>query len=46
MIHEKIKNLLLTTELNRDVTVKGWVRSARGNKYVQFIPTSFVNIMS
>ncbi len=37
MIHEKIKNLLLTTELNRDVTVKGWVRSARGNKYVQFI---------
>lgn len=33
----KIKNLLLTTELNRDVTVKGWVRSARGNKYVQFI---------
>ncbi|MDQ3110961.1 MAG: asparagine--tRNA ligase [Bacteroidota bacterium] len=37
MSHEKIKELLTSTELDRSVTAKGWVRSARGNKYVQFI---------
>jgi asparaginyl-tRNA synthetase len=37
MVHEKINSLLNSTELNREVTVNGWVRSARGNKYVQFI---------
>ncbi len=37
MAHEKIKDLLTSTELDREVTAKGWVRSARGNKYVQFI---------
>ncbi|HTL82932.1 MAG TPA: asparagine--tRNA ligase [Bacteroidia bacterium] len=34
---EKIKDLLVSTELNREVKLNGWVRSARGNKYVQFI---------
>lgn len=37
MANEQIKDLLTTQELNRQVTVNGWVRSARGNKYVQFI---------
>ncbi|HET6992822.1 MAG TPA: OB-fold nucleic acid binding domain-containing protein, partial [Bacteroidia bacterium] len=37
MAHEKIKELLTSAELDREVTAKGWVRSARGNKYVQFI---------
>ncbi|CAN5841846.1 asparagine--tRNA ligase [soil metagenome] len=37
MSHEKIKELLTSAELDRIVTAKGWVRSARGNKYVQFI---------
>lgn len=37
MAQEKIKDLLVSTELDREVIVKGWVRSARGNKYVQFI---------
>jgi asparaginyl-tRNA synthetase len=37
MAHEKVKELLTSTELNREVTAKGWVRSARGNKFVQFI---------
>src|ERR1700741_5051649 len=37
MAHEKVKELLTSPELNREVTAKGWVRSARGNKYVQFI---------
>lgn len=37
MTHEKIKDLLLSTELDRQVTAKGWVRSARGNKYVLFV---------
>ena len=34
-----VKNLLATAEadLNREVLVKGWVRTRRGNKYVQFI---------
>ncbi len=37
MAYQKVKELLSTTELDREVTAKGWVRSARGNKYVQFI---------
>lgn len=37
MTTEKIKELLVSAELDREVTVNGWVRSARGNKYVQFI---------
>jgi asparaginyl-tRNA synthetase len=37
MSREKIKDLLASTELDREVNVMGWVRSARGNKYVQFI---------
>jgi asparaginyl-tRNA synthetase len=37
MAQEKIKDLLVSTELDREVIVQGWVRSARGNKYVQFI---------
>ena len=37
MAHETVKELLQATEVDREVTAKGWVRSARGNKYVQFI---------
>lgn len=37
MSQEKIKDLLVSTELDREVKLQGWVRSARGNKYVQFI---------
>ncbi len=33
----KIVDLLKTTELDRDVVVKGWVRTKRGNKNVAFI---------
>ena len=32
-----VKELLASQELDREVLVKGWVRSRRGNKYVQFI---------
>ena len=32
-----VKALLGSQELDREVLVKGWVRSRRGNKYVQFI---------
>ncbi|MBD2769135.1 asparagine--tRNA ligase [Hymenobacter sp. BT664] len=32
-----IKELLVATNLDREVLVKGWVRTRRGNKYVQFI---------
>jgi len=32
-----VKALLASQELDREVLVKGWVRSRRGNKYVQFI---------
>jgi len=35
--HTRIKNLLTTSKPGQDVTVKGWVRSRRGNKHVQFI---------
>ena len=31
---EKIKNLLDTTEFNREVTVMGWVRTFRNNQFV------------
>ena len=32
-----VKELLASQDLEREVLVKGWVRSRRGNKYVQFI---------
>ncbi len=32
-----IKDLLKTTEVDRDVNVKGWVRTKRGNKQVAFV---------
>ncbi len=38
MKHEKIKNIFNTPELvGQDVEVKGWVRTRRGNKQVQFV---------
>ncbi len=33
----RVADLLATQDLGREVLVKGWVRSRRGNKYVQFI---------
>ncbi|MDJ0364399.1 asparagine--tRNA ligase [Hymenobacter sp. H14-R3] len=33
----RIQDLLKSTDLNREVLVKAWVRTRRGNKYVQFI---------
>ncbi len=38
--HTRIKTLLTTSKPGQDVTVKGWVRSRRGNKHVQFIALS------
>jgi asparaginyl-tRNA synthetase len=35
--HTKITELLSSTEVDRDVTIKGWVRTKRGNKNVAFI---------
>jgi asparaginyl-tRNA synthetase len=35
--HTRIKSLLTTGKPGQDITVKGWVRSRRGNKHVQFI---------
>ena len=35
--HSKVKALLATTPAGQDVTVKGWVRTKRGNKQVAFI---------
>ncbi|GGF04675.1 asparagine--tRNA ligase [Hymenobacter cavernae] len=32
-----VQDLLRSQELEREVVVKGWVRTRRGNKYVQFI---------
>ena len=32
-----VQELLRSQELEREVVVKGWVRTRRGNKYVQFI---------
>jgi len=37
MAYETIKELLHSEQIDREVTAKGWVRSARGNKYVLFI---------
>lgn len=37
MAYETIKELLHSEQVDREVTAKGWVRSARGNKYVLFI---------
>lgn len=37
LTHEKITALLASAEFDRQVTVKGWVRSERGNKFVRFI---------
>ena len=34
---EKIRDLLRTKEFNRDVEVKGWVRTKRGNNKIAFI---------
>lgn len=35
--HTPVKELLVSTEVDREVTVKGWVRTKRGNAFVQFI---------
>lgn len=32
-----VQELLRSTDLDREVLLKGWVRTRRGNKYVQFI---------
>jgi asparaginyl-tRNA synthetase len=37
MSHNKIKVLLSSKEINREVTVKGWVRTKRGKKSINFI---------
>src|SRR3954467_14811716 len=37
MMHTKIKDLLSSTDVNREVTVKGWVRTKRGKKAINFI---------
>lgn len=37
MQREKIKALLQSTETNRDVLLKGWLRSKRGSKHVNFL---------
>ncbi len=37
MKHTKVIELLASKDLNREVTVKGWVRTRRGNKNVNFI---------
>jgi asparaginyl-tRNA synthetase len=37
MTHIKIKELLKSKEVNREVTVKGWVRTKRGKKSINFI---------
>ncbi len=34
---ESIKQLLTTDKLDREVTVRGWVRTKRGNAYVNFV---------
>ena len=35
--HQYIKALLQSTDFNKEVTIKGWVRTKRGNKNVAFI---------
>ena len=37
MKHTKVKDLLTSNEVNREVTAKGWVRTKRGNKSINFI---------
>jgi asparaginyl-tRNA synthetase len=37
MKHSKVIELLASKDLDREVTVKGWVRTRRGNKNVNFI---------
>jgi len=37
LTHSKVKVLLATTPAGQEVTVKGWVRTKRGNKQVAFI---------
>jgi asparaginyl-tRNA synthetase len=37
LAHSKVKTLLATTPAGQEVTVKGWVRTKRGNKQVAFI---------
>lgn len=37
MKRNKVKELLLTTETGSEVLVKGWVRTKRGNKNINFI---------
>ena len=37
MKRSTVKELLTTTEINRDVNLKGWVRTRRGNRQVAFI---------
>ncbi|MDX5346278.1 MAG: asparagine--tRNA ligase [Hymenobacteraceae bacterium] len=37
MQRSKVKELLTASDLDREVLVKGWVRTKRGNKYVNFI---------
>ena len=37
MDHTKVIHLLSSTEYNKDVVVKGWVRTKRGNKNIAFI---------
>ena len=34
---QSIKELLASTDLDREVTVRGWVRTKRGNAYVNFV---------
>jgi len=34
---QSVKELLASTELDREVTVRGWVRTKRGNAYVNFV---------
>lgn len=34
---ESIKQMLASTDLGREVTVRGWVRTRRGNAYVNFV---------
>jgi asparaginyl-tRNA synthetase len=34
---QSVKELLTSTELDREVTVRGWVRTKRGNAYVNFV---------
>lgn len=37
LAHSKVKSLLATKPAGQEVTVKGWVRTKRGNKQVAFI---------